>query len=58
MSKPSLRMDSATSGTFHYLGKDLSSASQDELTDFRRDNIGFIFQSYNLMPNLTALPSR
>ena len=48
-------MDSATSGTFHYLGKDLSSASQDELTDFRRDNIGFIFQSYNLMPNLTAL---
>ncbi len=48
-------MDSATSGTFHYLGRDLSDASQAELTDFRRDNIGFIFQSYNLMPNLTAL---
>ena len=48
-------MDSATSGTFHYLGKDLSNATQDELTDFRRDNIGFIFQSYNLMPNLTSL---
>jgi len=48
-------MDSATSGTFHYLGKDLSHASQSELTEFRRDNIGFIFQSYNLMPNLNAL---
>ena len=48
-------MDSATSGTFEYLGKDLSNATQEELTEFRRDNIGFIFQSYNLMPNLTAL---
>ena len=48
-------MDSATSGSFSYLGQDLSNATQEELTDFRRDNIGFIFQSYNLMPNLTAL---
>lgn len=48
-------MDSATSGTFSYLGRDLSNATQEELTDFRRDNIGFIFQSYNLMPNLTSL---
>ncbi|MDO4532128.1 MAG: ABC transporter ATP-binding protein [Coriobacteriia bacterium] len=48
-------MDQATSGTFEYLGKDLSNATQEELTDFRRDNIGFIFQSYNLMPNLTAV---
>ena len=48
-------MDSATSGEFSYLGKDLSNATQEELTEFRRDNVGFIFQSYNLMPNLTAL---
>ena len=48
-------MDSATSGTFTYLDQDLSNATQDELTEFRRDNVGFIFQSYNLMPNLTAL---
>ena len=48
-------MDSATSGTFDYMGKDLSNATQQELTEFRRDNIGFIFQSYNLMPNLTSL---
>ena len=48
-------MDSATSGEFSYLGQDLSHATQEELTEFRRDNVGFIFQSYNLMPNLTAL---
>ncbi len=48
-------MDSATSGEFTYQGRDLSNATQQELTDFRRDNVGFIFQSYNLMPNLTAL---
>lgn len=47
-------LDSADSGTFEYLGKDMSHASQDELTEYRRDNIGFIFQSYNLMPNLNA----
>ena len=48
-------MDQATSGSFSYLGQDLSGASHNELTEFRRDNVGFIFQSYNLMPNLTAL---
>ena len=48
-------MDQATSGSFTYLGQDLSRATQEELTEFRRDNIGFIFQSYNLMPNLTSL---
>ena len=48
-------MDSATSGTFEYLDHDLSTATQQQLTEFRRHNIGFIFQSYNLMPNLTAL---
>ena len=48
-------MDQATSGSFHYLGQDFSKATQDQLTDFRRDNIGFIFQGYNLMPNLNAV---
>ena len=37
-------MDSATSGSFTYLDHDLSRATQKELTDFRRDNVGFIFQ--------------
>ena len=48
-------MDLPTSGEFTYLGQDFSNATQEQLTEFRRDNIGFIFQSYNLMPNLTAL---
>ena len=47
-------MDQADSGTFVYMGRDLSNASQAELTEYRRSNIGFIFQSYNLMPNLNA----
>ena len=48
-------MDQPTSGTFVYRGQDLSHATQAELVEFRRRNIGFIFQSYNLMPNLTAI---
>ncbi len=48
-------MDQATSGSLSFRGRDLSHATQAELTDYRRENIGFIFQSYNLMPNLTAL---
>ena len=47
-------LDYADDGSFTYLGKDMSNASEDELTEYRRDNIGFIFQSYNLMPNLNA----
>ncbi len=47
-------MDRATSGSIIYDGKELFNASQDELTRYRRDNIGFVFQSYNLMPNLNA----
>ena len=47
-------MDQATSGSILFEGKELFNASQNELTKYRRDNIGFVFQSYNLMPNLTA----
>ena len=36
-------------------GKDFSHPSDDDLTRYRRDYVGFIFQAYNLMPNLTAL---
>ena len=48
-------MDQANSGSFTYLGQDMSHATQQQLTDYRRDNVGFIFQSYNLMPNLTSV---
>ena len=47
-------LDRATSGTFTFMGKDMTKVSEKELTEYRRDNIGFIFQSYNLMPNLNA----
>ena len=47
-------LDKADAGEFTFMGKDMTSASEDELTAYRRDNIGFIFQSYNLMPNLNA----
>ncbi len=47
-------MDHPTSGSFECFGEEYSNASQQQLTEYRRDNIGFIFQSYNLMPNLNA----
>lgn len=47
-------LDVATSGTVHYLDKELSAASESELTRYRRDNVGFVFQFYNLIPSLTA----
>ena len=48
-------MDFLTDGTLTIEGKDFSHPSDAELTGYRREYIGFIFQAYNLMPNLTAL---
>lgn len=48
-------MDFLTDGTLTVEGKDFSHPSDAELTQYRREYIGFIFQAYNLMPNLTAL---
>ena len=48
-------MDSATDGQITFDGKDFSKPTEKQLIDYRRDDVGFIFQSYNLMPNLTAL---
>jgi putative ABC transport system ATP-binding protein len=47
-------MDTLTKGKMSYCGKDISYYKEEELSLFRRENIGFIFQFYNLMPNLTA----
>jgi putative ABC transport system ATP-binding protein len=44
----------ADGGVCHVLGRDLATLSQAEKTAFRRDNIGFVFQAYNLIPALTA----
>ena len=48
-------MDFLTEGSFFVEGKDFSHPSDTDLTAYRRNYVGFIFQSYNLMPNLTAL---
>lgn len=47
-------MDFPTSGEVWVDGKDISRFSQSELTWYRRKHVGFVFQFYNLMPNLTA----
>ena len=47
-------MDQMSSGQMIIEGEDFSNPSEQELTNYRRHYVGFIFQSYNLMPNLTA----
>ena len=47
-------LDTPTSGNVYILGKDITSMSEEELTLFRRKNIGFIFQNYNLIPVLSV----
>lgn len=48
-------LDHATSGHVYFHENDLAKFSRHELTLFRRENIGFVFQAYNLVPSLTAL---
>jgi len=48
-------LDTATSGFVSYLGRNLTSATEAELTEYRRVHVGFVFQFYNLIPSLTAL---
>lgn len=47
-------LDKPSEGTFHFMGDDYTNCDEKILTEYRREYIGFIFQSYNLMPNLTA----
>lgn len=48
-------LDVPTSGTYRLHGKDVSDLSDDELSDIRNKEIGFVFQGFNLIQNLTAL---
>lgn len=48
-------LDRATSGTLWYRDAELTAMDDRQLTQFRRSNVGFIFQFYNLIPSLTAL---
>jgi putative ABC transport system ATP-binding protein len=47
-------LDSPTRGTLLYRGANLAGFGEEELTNFRRDAVGFVFQAYNLIPSLTA----
>jgi putative ABC transport system ATP-binding protein len=47
-------LDSPTRGILQYRGANLAEFDEDELTAFRRDAVGFVFQAYNLIPSLTA----
>ena len=47
-------LDLPSSGQLRYRDLDLTAASEDDLTRYRRDSVGFIFQFYNLIPSLTA----
>ena len=48
-------MDAATSGEITVGGRTVTGLSEAGLTEYRRNDVGFVFQFYNLMPNLTAL---
>ncbi len=48
-------LDRASSGTYEFDGKDVTSLSDDELAAFRNEKIGFVFQAFNLLPRTTVL---
>lgn len=48
-------LDTPTSGAYYLDGKDVSSLSDDELAEIRRDKIGFVFQAFNLLPRTTVI---
>jgi putative ABC transport system ATP-binding protein len=48
-------LDVPTSGSVHFFDHDLTAADDRELTRFRREHVGFVFQFFNLIPSLTAL---
>ena len=47
-------LDNPTAGELRYRGADLTAADEEQLTRYRRDSVGFVFQFYNLIPSLTA----
>jgi putative ABC transport system ATP-binding protein len=48
-------LDTPTKGKYHFTGKDVSDMSDDELADIRNREIGFVFQTFNLLPRSTSL---
>ncbi len=47
-------LDNPTSGRFHFLGEEVSQYNEQQRADFRKANIGFVFQSFNLIDELTV----
>ncbi len=47
-------IDQPTSGSITFDGQDITTLTEHELTEFRRNNVGFVFQFYNLVPTLSA----
>ena len=47
-------LDRPTEGSIRFKGRELTQLSDTELTRYRRDHVGFVFQFYNLVPSLTA----
>ena len=48
-------LEQATAGSISALGQDLTAMNEDQLARFRRDNMGVVFQSFHLIPTMTAL---
>ena len=48
-------LERATGGTIYALGRDLSSMNEDQLAKFRREHVGVVFQSFHLIPTMTAI---
>ena len=48
-------LDTPTSGTYRFDNRDVSTLSDDELADIRKEKIGFVFQAFNLLPRTTVL---
>ncbi len=48
-------LERATGGQVHALGRDLTTMNEDQLARFRRDHMGVVFQSFHLIPTMTAL---
>lgn len=48
-------LDTPTSGTYHLRGEDVSTFSDDELAEIRNHEIGFVFQTFNLLPRVNCL---
>ena len=47
-------LDRPTSGSYHFMGRDVAALDRDQLAELRRESFGFVFQSYNLIATGTA----